>query len=114
MTEYITDFLASTSGLAVKGALVAAFLDFAFGVFGSVRDGTFALDAVAAFLRKHLAGRVAPLTVLAVAAYATGDAVMITAAAAGLTAYAAETMASIYGSIQSARTRDGIDPIPQD
>src|SRR5687767_5527906 len=46
----ITEFLNSTGGLAVKGALVAAFLDFAFGIFAAVKDGTFAIDAVAAFL----------------------------------------------------------------
>lgn len=92
-------FLDSTAGLAVKGALVAAFLDFAFGVFSALRDGTFALDSVAAFVRKHLLGRVLPVSVLAVTGYLTGDVVMIAAGAGALTAYAAETLASIYGSL---------------
>lgn len=95
----ITDFLASTAGIAVKGALVAAFLDFAFGVFRASRDGTFAIDALAAFVRKHLLGRVFPVALLAAAGYFSGDALMTTAAAAALTAYAAETLGSIYGSI---------------
>lgn len=92
-------FLSSEAGLAVKGALVAAFLDFAFGAFSALRDGTFALDAVAAFLRKHLVGRVLPVSVLAFAGYTTGDPLMTGAAVASLAAYAAETLASIYGSI---------------
>jgi len=107
----LVDFLASPAGLAVKGALVAAFLDFAFGVFGSLRDGTFALDSVAAFVRKHLLGRVFPVSVLAVMGYLTGDMVMITAAAAALTAYAAETLGSIYGSLA---TKSTVSEIPED
>ena len=95
----IQAFLDSTAGLAVKGALVAAFLDFAFGLFAAFRDGTFALDSVAAFVRKHLLGRVLPVALLAITGYLTGDAVMIAAGAAALTAYAAETIGSIYGSI---------------
>lgn len=118
-----TTFLASPAGLAVKAALVAAFLDFAFGVFAAVRDGTFAVDAIAAFLRKHLIGRVLPVSLLAIAGYVTGDAIMTTAAAASLTAYAAETLGSIYGSINPPKTSDLemaedpatiINPIPQD
>ena len=106
----ITELLNSPAGLAIKGALVAAFLDFAFGVFAAVRDGTFALDAVAAFLRKHLVGRVLPASVLAIAAHSTGDPAMLAAAAAALTAYAAETLASIYSSLT---VKTG-DPIPVD
>ena len=69
--ESFTQFLDSTSGLAIKGALAAAFLDFAFGVFAALRDGTFAIDAIAAFLRKHLIGRVLPVSLLAVVGYYT-------------------------------------------
>ena len=95
----LIDFLASPAGLALKAALVAAFLDFAFGTYAALRDGVFALDSVAAFVRKHLLGRVLPVGTLAIAGYLTGDLAMNAAAAAALTAYAVETMASIYGSI---------------
>jgi hypothetical protein len=108
----IQAFLASTAGLAVKGALVAAFLDFALGTFAALRDGVFSLDAVAAFVRKHLLGRVFPVSVLAVVGYTTGDPVMIAAGAAALTAYAAETLGSIYGSIKVPET--GPEAIPHD
>jgi hypothetical protein len=109
----ISEFLASTAGLAVKGALVAAFLDFAFGTFAALRDGTFALDSVAAFVRKHLLGRVFPVSLLALTGYLTDDMVMIAAAAAALTAYAAETIGSIYGSLV-VPDKDPATAIPQD
>jgi len=120
--EQFQAFIDSTSGLAIKGALAAAFLDFAFGVFAALRDGTFAIDALAAFLRKHLVGRVLPVSLLAVVGYYTGDAVMIAAGAAALTAYAAETLGSIYGSIRppaasEVREVDAaveVNPIPVD
>lgn len=116
----LTDFIGSTAGIAVKGALIAAFLDFAFGVFAAIKDGTFAIDALAAFVRKHLAGRVFPLSLLAFAAYFTNDPLMTAAAAGGLTAYAAETLGSIYGSLNppkasevAARDVDvEVNPIP--
>lgn len=113
-------FFESTGGLAVKAALIAAALDFIFGVFAAVKDGTFAIDAVAAFLRKHLAGRVLPISLLAIAGYISGDGFMTTAAAAALTAYAAETLGSIYGSINPpAVTEESevvveVNPIPRD
>lgn len=108
--DALSTFLASTAGLAVKGALVAAFLDFGFGVFAAVRDSTFALDAVAAFLRKHLIGRVLPSSMLAYAAYATGDPIMTATASAALVAYATETLASIYSSIATPEPQ----PVPLD
>lgn len=118
----LSAFLSDPTGLAVKGALVAAFLDFAFGVFAAIRDGTFALDALAAFVRKHLLGRVFPVSLLAVTAYITGDATMAAAAIAALTAYAVETLASIYGSIKppapsitaEAKKAEAINPVPID
>jgi len=100
----------SPAGVAIYGALTAAFLDFAFGVFGAVRDGNFAIDSVAAFLRKHLLGRVLPSSLLAVTGYYTGNPAMIAAAGVALTAYAAETLGSIYESIRVTTN----DPIPTD
>jgi len=99
LAEALAAFLASTAGLALKGALVAAFLDFITGSFAALRDGTFAWDALAAFLRKHVLGRVAPLAALLLGGYLTNDGVLLTFAAGGLTAYAAETIASITGNL---------------
>jgi len=94
-------FLDSTAGLALKGALAAAFLDFLTGSFAALRDGTFSLDALAAFLRKHVLGRVAPLASLLVVGYFGGEAgqAFLAAGIAGLTAYAAETAASVIGNL---------------
>lgn len=95
-------FLDSQAGLALKGALVAAFADFATGVFAALRDGTFQLDALAAFVRKHLLGRVFPLGTLLAVGYSVGgdsSTLLLAFATAGLVAYAAETLASITGNI---------------
>lgn len=95
-------FLASQAGLALKAAVLVAFADFATGSFAALRDGTFALDAVAAFLRKHILGRVAPLGTLLVLGYfggADAGGYFNAFAIAGLVAYAAETAASIKGNL---------------
>lgn len=113
-------FLASDAGLALKGALVAAGLDFITGSFAALRDGTFALDALAAFLRKHILGRVAPLAALLAGAYVSGDAILMTFAIGGLTAYAAETVASVKGNLLPPKESDvkdttaaaALNPVP--
>jgi hypothetical protein len=118
----LSAFLASPAGLAVKGALVAAFADFAVGSFFALQRDTFALDSVAAFARKHLLGRVAPLAALLAAGYAAEDTALTGAAVIGLTAYAAETFASIKGSIFPPTDTETVevraeamgDPVPQD
>jgi hypothetical protein len=95
----LSAFLDSTPGIALKGALVAAVLDFLTGSFAALRDGTFKLDVLAAFLRKHILGRVAPLAALLAGGYFANDGLLLTFAAGGLTAYAAETLSSIKGNI---------------
>jgi hypothetical protein len=118
----LTAFLNDPAGLAVKGALIAAFLVFAFGVFAAFRDGTFALDSLAAFVRKHLLGRVLPVSLLAITAYVTGDAAMAAAAIGALGAYTVETLASIYGSVRppapsvvaESKPAETVNPVPQD
>jgi hypothetical protein len=115
-------FLSDPAGLALKGMVVAAFVDFAFGVFAALKDGSFSFDAVAAFVRKHLLGRVGPIGILLALGYFNHDAVMSAAGVAAGTAYVLETMGSIYGSIkppaESAAKVDDAEkignPIPQD
>lgn len=101
-------FLDSEAGLALKAVLVVAFLDFITGVFAAFRDGTFALDSVAAFLRKHVAGRVAPIGTLLVVGYFGGSAgqLFIAGALAAATAYAAESAASIWGNVNPPKQSD--------
>lgn len=94
-------FLSSDAGLALKGLLVVSFLDFATGSFAALRDGTFQLDAIAAFVRKHILGRVAPIGLLLVTGYFGGESgqLFLAGAVAASAAYVAETAASIWGNV---------------
>ncbi len=95
-------FLGSPAGIAAQGILVAAFLDFLFGVIAAVRDGTFDATALAAFLRKHIVGRVFPIVSLLAIGYASGNAGIVGAAAIAGAAYVTETLASVYQSLNQA------------
>jgi len=120
--EALRTFLDSPAGIAIIAAIGAAFADFLTGMLAALRDGTFALDSVAAFLRKHIAGRVAPLSALLLLGYFGGDALgtlFMTSAIAGLTAYAAETAASIWGNLNPPKEGDLkadslTNPVPRD
>src|SRR6188768_3597963 len=65
-------FLSSTEGIALQAMLGLAFADFVLGVIAAGRDGTFELEAVAAFLRKHILGRVTPIGLLLIGTYYAG------------------------------------------
>jgi hypothetical protein len=116
------EFLGSDAGLALKGLLIVSFLDFATGSFAALRDGTFALDALAAFVRKHILGRVAPIGTLLVVGYFGGDngALFLAGAIAASAAYVAETAASIWGNLRPPAQSDvkadtaaaQINPVP--
>jgi hypothetical protein len=95
----VIEFLASPAGLAIKLALLIAFVDLAVGVGAALRDNVFSLDKVAAFLRKHVLGRILPASLLAVFGYLTADLALNMAAAGALTAYYVETAASLYASV---------------
>jgi hypothetical protein len=99
MIPLLQAFLASDAGLAMKGLLIVAFADFATGTFAALADGTFALDALAAFLRKHILGRVAPIALLLALGYFGGAAgqLFLAGAIAASTAYVLETIGSIKG-----------------
>ena len=97
-------------------------MDFLFGVYAAIRDGTFALDAIAAFLRKHLLGRVFPIGTLLLIGYYSHDGAMSAAGLAAGAAYVAETAASVYGSINppapsvaaQAKPAEAVNPVPSD
>lgn len=127
MTDFQTAlaaFLDSDAGLALKGVLLVAFADFVTGSFAAIRDGTFALDAVAAFLRKHIAGRVAPIGSLLVLGYFGGAAgqLFLGAAVAGAALYVAETIVSIKSNVfppppsvvAEAKPAAAVNPVPTD
>lgn len=106
----LTAFLADPAGLALKALLVAAFCDFVTGTFAAVRDGSFTFMAIAAWLRKHLAGRVGPLGVLLVVLYLSGDAVMLATTVAAAGAYAAETLRSIVDNFATIMRPEPVTP----
>src|SRR5690349_8800456 len=119
-------FLNSDAGTALEGLLLVAFLDFATGTFAALRDGTFALDAIGAFLRKHIAGRVAPIGALLVAGYFGGEGIgqlFLLGAIAAAAAYTAETAASIWGNVNPPKPSAEVEaenpatitnPVPED
>lgn len=125
--ETITAFFDSQSGQLAMWVLVLPVLDFVLGIAAAVRDNTFTLDTVAAFLRKHIMGRMVPVWLLLFVGYLTEswlvpvvDVPAISAigvAAAGL--YVAETVGSILRSWgpttgPALMTRDVVQPVPKD
>jgi hypothetical protein len=115
-------FLDSQAGAALLGMVGVAFADFATGSFAALRDGTFQLDALAAFLRKHIWGRVAPIGTLLLAGYFGGDTIgqlFMAAALAAALAYMAETASSILGNLSPPVKVAGVDateanPVPEE
>jgi hypothetical protein len=102
-------FLDSQAGIALLAMVGVAFADFATGAFAALRDGTFALDAIAAFLRKHIWGRVAPIGTLLALGYFGGGTIgtlFLASAIAAATAYAAETASSILGNLNPPKESD--------
>lgn len=122
--EALQTFLSSEAGLALQGLVVVAFLDFATGSFAALRDGTFAMDAIAAFVRKHIFGRVAPIGLLLVTGYFGGasSTVFTAGAIAAASAYVLETAASIWGNLnppapsdaKAASAAAAVNPVPTD
>jgi len=105
----IQEFIQSPAGTALLAMVGVAFADFITGSFAALRDGTFALDAIAAFLRKHIAGRVGPIGVLLVLGYFGGDTVgqlFMASALAASAAYVAETASSILGNLNPPKESD--------
>lgn len=114
MRETLTAFLGSEAGTALVAMVAVAFIDFATGAFAAIRDGSFSIDALAAFLRKHIAGRVAPIGLLLVAGYFGGGIIgqlFMASAAASAAAYVAETAASVWGNVNPGGTSN---PVPKD
>ena len=110
--DVFRDFMDSDAGKLLYAVLALALLDFVLGTLAALRDGSFRLDAVAAFLRKHIAGRVGPIAAILVWGYATEQDAIITVGVIGATAYLAETIGSIRDSW--APGRDFPQAVPKD
>lgn len=119
-------FLDSVAGQGLIAMVAVAFIDFATGSFAALRDGTFSLDALAAFLRKHIWGRVAPIGLLLIFGYYGGDGTIgqlfLASAVAGAAAYVTETAASVWGNLNppkpsavaEASPAETVNPVPTD
>jgi hypothetical protein len=116
ITDAINAFFASTEGDAAIGVLVVAFVDFALGVSAALRDDRFELSSLAAFLRKHVMGRVVPTWLLLfVGHYTSGFKIadVSTLSALGLAAAAAYVLETV-GSIRASWGQGAVQAVPQD
>jgi hypothetical protein len=128
-------FFDTLAGQAVLLVSIVAVADFLFGIMAAFRDDTFQASAVAAWLRKHLAGRVGPIFLTLFLGYAAGGAsladglggmlspgsILTGVGALAAVAYVTEVIASIRSSIQppTIPTADGAtvkrpQPVPVD
>jgi hypothetical protein len=96
----ITAFLAAPAGTAVKALLVATFLVFLLGTFAALRDKTFNLQYVDAFVRTTILGRVAPVTAVLFIGYFADDQLITGAGVAAAAIVAAGMVASALASIR--------------
>lgn len=127
----IQAFFATTTGQLAFWVPVISLADFLFGLAASVRDGTFQLDSIMAFLRKHIMGRVFPIWGLLLVGWIADDVVPLPVdvplltglGAAAAVAYIAETVGSIArawgplpapGTSPGVLTRDPVQPVPED
>jgi hypothetical protein len=113
--EALQEFIQSQAGTALLAMVGIAFADFLTGSFAALRDGTFALDAIAAFLRKHIWGRVAPIGTLLVLGYFGGETIgqlFMASALAAAVAYTAETASSIIGNLNPPKQSDIVETTP--
>ena len=99
--DWLHTFLGSEAGIALQALVVAAIVDFVTGSIAAVRDATFQWQALGAWIRKHLLGRVSMIAVALLVAYYTGNAAVMTAALLAAAAYGAETTASLIDNIQT-------------
>jgi hypothetical protein len=99
-------FFSTEAALAVYGVVIVMLADFALGVFAAFRDNTFQLDTVAAFLRKHAAGRVGPITVMLMLGYFGNQPALTALGLASAAAYTVETIGSITSSLSTRSPQD--------
>lgn len=88
-------FLADPAGIAFQSILVLSLVDFATGSFAAIRDGTFDMTLLAAFLRKHVLGRSAPILLMLFVGYIANAPALTAMGSVGAAAYTLELLASI-------------------
>jgi hypothetical protein len=68
----VTTFFNTPAGTAIVLLFALATIDFVLGTLAALRDNVFDLTAVAAWLRKHIAGRVLPITAVLLTGHLAG------------------------------------------
>lgn len=68
----LDQFFATPVGQAVVVIALLATLDFFIGIFAAIRDDVFTFDAIAAWVRKTLLGRIAPIFGTLIVGYVAG------------------------------------------
>jgi hypothetical protein len=117
ITQALQDFFNSPAGQAAFGMLVIGGLDLLLGVAAAFRDNTFQLEAVSAWLRSNLAGKIFPIWMLLFVGHFTsglaiGDIPLLLTAGIGAAAlYTAGTLGSILASWGPNRS---IQPVPDE
>jgi hypothetical protein len=127
--DSIVAFFNTDTGRYAGLVLLLPLVDWVLGVLAAARDGTFQLDSVAAFIRKHILGRVFPIWLLMFVGYVTQSLVipgvdwpLFSTFGTGLALiYIAETIGSIMrswgplaapGEPQTLINRDPVQPAP--
>lgn len=72
LINVVREFFATPAGTGVVLLFALATLDFLMGTFAAARDGVFQLDAIGAWIRKHIAGRVLPVAAVLVIGHMLG------------------------------------------
>lgn len=111
MAALLKAFFTDPAGMALQLMLIVAFTDFALGVMAAYRDSTLQLNAIAAFLRKHIVGRVFPIGLMLIVGYVGNVPLFYAAGIAGAAAYTLETIGSILASWGPNRA---VQPVPVD
>lgn len=69
LTDALRAFLAAPAGQAAEAVLLLGIVDLVLGIAAAFRDNVFSVEAVAAWLRSTLAGRILPIWVLLFVGY---------------------------------------------
>lgn len=121
--QAITDFFGTPAGAAIVALFALAALGFAVGVLGAIRDDVFTWDALAAWIRKTIAGRVLPTTAVLLVGHLVGGlsfeggeivspGTVLTTIGLGMAAsYVLEEIASIR---ESLTPKPGVRSVPED
>lgn len=122
MRQALELFFSDPVGQAFLLLLALTIADVATGIFAAIRDGTFAMSVVAAFLRKHVLGRAAPVLLLLFLGFYAHVEALTGLGLVSAAAYTLELMASIRGNISPPsddvtaehKAAAKINPVPTD